>query len=117
MREDCKYFQTRNFASGETARFCAIDLAPEAPWRCPVNCPRYTKRADAFARSTATSSASPEPELHPDAAVVLGSAEEIISAVAPQLAAEERRRRQQEAAQSETSWWQRLRQRGARWRR
>ena len=23
--------------------FCVLDLAPEAPWRCPANCPSYEK--------------------------------------------------------------------------
>src|SRR5947209_20153949 len=41
MREDCRHFESRSYAGGETARFCVLDLAPEAPWRCPDNCPRY----------------------------------------------------------------------------
>ncbi len=44
MREECKHFQSRTYASGEVARFCVLDLAPEAPWRCPDNCPRYERR-------------------------------------------------------------------------
>ena len=44
MREECKHFQSRTYASGEVARFCELDLAPEAPWRCPENCPRYERR-------------------------------------------------------------------------
>jgi hypothetical protein len=48
MREECKHFQSRTYASGEVARFCVLNLAPEAPWRCPANCPRYERRmADA----------------------------------------------------------------------
>ena len=48
MREECKHFQSRTYASGEVARFCVLDLAPEAPWRCPDNCPKYQRRlADA----------------------------------------------------------------------
>ena len=43
MREDCRHFQTRTYSTGEAARFCVLDLAPEAPWRCPTNCPRYEK--------------------------------------------------------------------------
>ena len=41
MREDCRHFESRSYPGGETARFCVLDLAPEAPWRCPDNCPRY----------------------------------------------------------------------------
>ena len=44
MREECKHFQSRTYASGEVARFCVLDLAPEAPWRCPDDCPRYERR-------------------------------------------------------------------------
>ena len=44
MREECKHFQSRTYACGEVARFCVLDLAPEAPWRCPENCPSYERR-------------------------------------------------------------------------
>ncbi len=44
MREECKHFQSRTYPSGEVARFCELDLAPEAPWRCPADCPRYERR-------------------------------------------------------------------------
>jgi hypothetical protein len=43
MREDCRHFASRTYADGETARFCVLDLAPEAPWRCPENCPQYER--------------------------------------------------------------------------
>jgi hypothetical protein len=42
MREDCRYFQRRTYRSGDSVQFCALRLAPEAPWRCPDSCPRYT---------------------------------------------------------------------------
>lgn len=44
MREECKNFQSRTYASGEVARFCVLDLAPEAPWRCPADCPKFEPR-------------------------------------------------------------------------
>jgi hypothetical protein len=44
MREECTHFQSRTYASGEAARFCRLDLAPEAPWRCPADCPSYRRR-------------------------------------------------------------------------
>ena len=48
MREECKHFQSRTYSSGEVARMCELDLAPEAPWRCPDECPAFERRlADA----------------------------------------------------------------------
>jgi len=44
MREDCKFFQSRTCGTGDARRFCALSLAPEAPWRCPERCPRFEKR-------------------------------------------------------------------------
>ena len=44
MRQDCKYFESRTYANGDTVRKCDLDLAPEAPWRCPPDCPKYTRR-------------------------------------------------------------------------
>ena len=44
MREECKHFQSRTYASGEVARFCVLDLAPEAPWKCPDDCPSFVPR-------------------------------------------------------------------------
>jgi hypothetical protein len=44
MRQDCKHFESRTYRTGETVRKCNLNLAPEAPWRCPDDCPRYEKR-------------------------------------------------------------------------
>ncbi len=137
MREDCKYFQRRAYASGDEAQFCALGLAPEAPWRCPAGCPRYSRRPDLPAGKATTHRAADGepagdaqapvgdghgvhagdlPELHPDAVNLLSSAEEIIGAVGPEIEAEQRRRRAEEARRSE-SWWGRLKGRSPRWRR
>ena len=35
MRSDCRYYESRTYGSGDVVRKCRIDLAPEAPWRCP----------------------------------------------------------------------------------
>lgn len=45
MREDCRHFASRTYDDGEAARFCVLDLAPEAPWRCPADCPSYERSA------------------------------------------------------------------------
>ncbi|MEC8999357.1 MAG: hypothetical protein VYC56_03625 [Actinomycetota bacterium] len=44
MRQDCKYFESRSYPNGDTVRKCDLDLAPEAPWRCPDDCPSFAKR-------------------------------------------------------------------------
>ena len=44
MRTDCKHYESRTYASGEAVRKCTLDLAPEAPWRCPVDCPKFERR-------------------------------------------------------------------------
>jgi hypothetical protein len=118
MREDCKFFQSRTYPSGDVARFCALDLAPEAPWRCPDQCPRYEKRIGdaAFARGTMIPPKPvPEPTLSPGVAGLLDSAEDIINAAGPEIVAEQRRREQIEEARNDV-WWRKLR-RSARWRR
>jgi len=84
MREDCRHFQSRTYSSGEVARFCVLDLAPEAPWRCPANCPRYEKGLTGTALVVG-SLARPQVEAEPDvpegeAASVLEAAELIVTA-------------------------------------
>ena len=44
MRQDCKFFESRTYPNGDTVRKCDLDLAPEAPWRCPEDCQAYTRR-------------------------------------------------------------------------
>ena len=44
MREECKFFESRTYATGESVRKCDLDLAPEAPWRCPENCAAFQPR-------------------------------------------------------------------------
>ncbi|MGD0343739.1 MAG: hypothetical protein ABSB55_02095 [Acidimicrobiales bacterium] len=88
MREDCKHFQSRTYPSGEVARFCVLDLAPEAPWRCPENCPSYERRL-ADVTWTHGSLVAPPVEAEPgepvaDVSELLASAEEIVEAAAPE---------------------------------
>jgi hypothetical protein len=101
MREECKHFQSRTYASGEVARFCVLDLAPEAPWRCPDNCPRYERRmADVgWIHGTLI---EPPIEDEPEAPVeemtaVLSKAEAIVDGISAEAVAEARRRDQKEA--------------------
>ena len=102
MRQDCKYFESRTYPNGETVRKCDLDLAPEAPWRCPDDCPKYTRRlADVnWSYGTlVTPETPPEPEsLGSDESIgaLLDAAEDIVNAAAPDVIAEveaERRKR------------------------
>jgi len=96
MREECKNFQSRTYASGEVARFCLLDLAPEAPWRCPDDCPKYAPRyADVgWIHGSLVEPAVEEEREGPAERMteVLGEAERIVNDSAPEALEAERRR-------------------------
>lgn len=102
MRVDCRQFESRTYPNGETVRKCNLDLAPEAPWRCPADCPKFEPRLDAgWTYGTMVSPSTPkEPPGLDDgtAAALLDEAEDYINSVGAQVVAEveaERARRQQ----------------------
>jgi hypothetical protein len=112
MREECIHFQSRTYASGEAARFCVLNLAPEAPWRCPDNCPSYHRRM-ADVGWVHGSLVEPAIEDEPDAggedvAGLLDSAEEIVNEVAPGIL-EEVRAEDARKERSANRWWRRRR--------
>ncbi|MDE3223766.1 MAG: hypothetical protein KGL79_10060 [Acidobacteriota bacterium] len=97
MREECKHFQSRTYASGEVARFCVLGNAPDQPWSCPADCVTYERRlADV---GWAHGSLVERPVEHePDTSAslderraLLDSADEIVNAVASELTSERRR--------------------------
>lgn len=96
MREDCKHYATRTYASGEMVRMCRLDLAPEAPWKCPENCPSYAKRMwDAGWTLGTLADTEPDPVLpaHADAkeaAAVLDMAEDLVNSIGADVLAEHR---------------------------
>ena len=104
MREDCVHFQSRSYDDGETARFCTLDLAPEAPWRCPVDCPSFARLAiasDFEQGSLARPPLETEPDVAAaDIAAVLDEAEDIVNAAAPGVLADLHAR--------PVPWWRRL---------
>jgi hypothetical protein len=112
MREECIHFQSRTYASGEAARFCVLNLAPEAPWRCPDNCPSYHRRmADVgwVHGSLVEPAIEEEPETDGgDVAELLDSAEEIINDVAPGIL-EEVRAEDARKERASNRWWRRKR--------
>ena len=105
MREDCRHFQTRTYSTGEVARFCVLDLAPEAPWRCPANCASYEK--DIIDSTFVVGSlVRPEVEAEPDvpegdASDLLEEAELIVTAGEGEIVKGIERQRQRGAR----PWW------------
>src|SRR5437867_11096557 len=113
MREECKHFQSRTYASGEVARFCRLDMAPEAPWRCPSDCPKFERRMGDAGWSVG-SLVSPPVEDEPASApeeigALLDQAEDIINTAGPSIVADVTRQR--EGGRDPQSWWRRLRRR------
>lgn len=95
MRQDCKFFESRTYRNGETVRKCDLDLAPEAPWRCPADCSAYQRRlADVnWSHGTLVTPRTPaEPpgldERGAEIAALLDAAEDIVNAAAPQVLAD-----------------------------
>src|SRR5437867_8525667 len=94
MREDCTNFESRGYPGGEPVRLCKLDLAPDAPWRCPEACPKYELRlVDAgFERGSLRRTPPPaEPPGLDDgsAAEVLDVAEDIVNEAFVAAVAEE----------------------------
>ena len=92
MRQECKNFESRTYANGETVRKCNLDLAPDAPWRCPETCPKYERRPDAgWTYGTMVTASTPvDPPGLDDgsAAAVLDEAEDFLNSIGAQVKAE-----------------------------
>ena len=96
MRQDCKYFESRTYPNGETVRKCNLDLAPEAPWRCPDDCPKFERRLADVNWSHGTLVTPPTPDEPLDAldrddgsvAAVLDEAEDFLNSIGAQVLAE-----------------------------
>jgi hypothetical protein len=109
MREDCRHFESRTYNdSGEVVRYCTLDLAPEAPWRCPADCPRYERSLiDGTFERGSLDRHDPEPEPEGQGiAELLDEAEDIVNEAQAGALGDldqpvDRRR-----------WWQRWRRKG-----
>ncbi|MBV9660655.1 MAG: hypothetical protein JO337_05815 [Acidimicrobiales bacterium] len=103
MREDCRHFQSRTYETGEVARFCVLNLAPEAPWRCPEACPKY--QPDIIDGSFVVGSLQRPPvEAEPEepaenVAALLDEASSIVTAAGPAILDEI------EAERARRKWW------------
>lgn len=109
MREDCRHFQSRTYDTGETARMCVLNLAPEAPWHCPAECASYQRDiidSSFVTGSLARPAVEDEPEDDPsDIAALLDDADAIVTAAGPGVVAEI------EAERHAQPWWKRRRRR------
>ena len=87
MRQECKFFESRTYANGETVRKCDLDLAPEAPWRCPENCQAFQPRlVDVnWAHGSAVTPPTPEEPVAEGIAELLDAAEDIVNAAGPEI--------------------------------
>ena len=108
MRQECRDFESRTYPNGETVRKCNLDLAPEAPWRCPADCGKFEPRMDAG--WTYGSMVSPKTPQEPPglddgtAAALLDEAEDFLNSVGPQVMAEVQAERAHELAQGRPAW-------------
>lgn len=94
MRTDCRHYESRTYPSGDTVRKCRLDLAPEAPWRCPADCPRYERRTVDVGwqygslRESVMEAPEEPPVLGEDVARLLDEAEEIVNLAGREIVAE-----------------------------
>lgn len=99
MREDCRFYESRTYASGEVVRMCRLDLAPDAPWKCPDNCAKFSRRTYDAGWTVAPLNPTPTPPQppeidHADAADLLDAAEEIINSAGPGIIESVKRQRE-----------------------
>jgi hypothetical protein len=90
MREECKFFESRTYRNGETVRKCDLDLAPEAPWRCPDDCKAYTPRLADVNWQYGTLVTPPTPDEppglgDPSVAALLDEAENVLNEAGPRI--------------------------------
>lgn len=102
MRTDCKHYESRTYASGEAVRKCLLDLAPEAPWNCPADCPRYERRKidagwhyGSLAKGMEPSPSEPEVTMDADIAALLDATEDIVNAAGFDLLEQEAKKNAQ----------------------
>ena len=94
-RTECRHYESRTYGHGETVRKCRLDLAPEAPWRCPEGCPAFEKRRfdAAWQYGSLSGAMAPTPAVEPpsldeNAAALLDEAEDIVNAAGADVLAE-----------------------------
>ncbi len=94
MNTNCRHYESRTYPNGDTVRKCNLDLAPEAPWRCPEDCPSFSpRRLDAGWQhgSLGVRNFAKEPESvgkDDSIAALLDEAEDIVNSAGPEIMAE-----------------------------
>jgi hypothetical protein len=108
MRQDCKNFESRTYRNGETVRKCNLDLAPEAPWRCPDPCDAFEPRlADVnWKHGTLVTPPTPAAPVGEGIAELLDAAEEIVNSAGPSILADVEADRRRQAGRG--SGWRRF---------
>lgn len=106
MRVECKHYETRTYSNGDAVRRCGLDLAPDAPWRCPENCIGYERRLADAGWVQGSAVAPPTPAEVPglddgSAAAVLDEAENIINAISASVVED------LEKENNKRRWWRR----------
>ena len=100
MRADCRHYESRTYSSGEVVRKCRLDLAPDAPWRCPEPCSGFERRMDmgwTYGSAVAPRTPDEPPGLDDgSAAAVLDEAEDFINSIGADVIADVEARRIEE---------------------
>jgi hypothetical protein len=116
MRQECKHFESRTYGNGETVRKCDLDLAPDAPWRCPAQCASFEPRMDAgWTYGSMVSPRTPEEPPGLDdgsAAALLDEAEDFINSIAPQVLADSVAEQRRADGVTKPGWKRLFRRRG-----
>ncbi len=108
MRVNCRFYESRTYATGDTVRQCRLDLAPEAPWRCPEDCPKFQPKLNDGGwtqGSLANKGMTDEPTLDADHVSMLDAAENIINAAGPEIVQEVRAKKNAEARKRKPRRW------------
>ena len=92
MRTDCKNYESRSLRTGDSVQRCRLALAPQAPWRCPADCPSFSPRPLDLAWEDGGEPArrpTDEPELTDAAFDILAQAESLLAEAGNSIRAEE----------------------------
>ena len=104
MRTDCRHYKRRTSAAREVVEGCRLDAAPDAPYRCPENCPLFEEVKVSRAGWQVGSLGTPEPtaNVQPVTRDDDGLFDTLESEFSPDLVAEIE---DQERRRGKGKWW------------